>query len=74
MRWLIDDSIRYKQSGSFEDVVYAVRYCFEETGSSCIEGQHKQSIINKLNELNIDRVDTWESFYNKKWTTFIKIK
>ena len=40
----------------------------------CIEGQHKQSIINKLNELNIDRVDTWESFYNKKWTTFIKIK
>ena len=40
MRWLIDDSIRYKQSGSFEDVVYAVRYCFEETGSSCIEGEH----------------------------------
>ena len=40
MKWFIDDSIRYKQSGSFEDVVYSVRYCFEETGSSCIEGQY----------------------------------
>ena len=35
MRWLIDDSIRYKQSGSFEDVVYSVRYCFEETEEHC---------------------------------------
>lgn len=40
MLWFIDDSIRYKKSGSFEDVVYAVRYGFEETGSSCVEGQY----------------------------------
>ena len=45
MLWFIDDSIRYKQSGSFEDVVYSVRYCFEESGSSSVEGQYNTVAI-----------------------------
>ena len=34
MLFIINDTFRYKSSGSLDDVIYAIRYEFEDSGSS----------------------------------------
>jgi len=34
MKFIINDSIKYTSSGSLDDVIYSIRYAFEDSGSS----------------------------------------
>mgnify|MGYP006238836537 CR=1 FL=1 len=43
----------------------------KKTGVLCIEGQHK-NLIESIQEINDKEIEVWESFYNNKWSTFLK--
>lgn len=36
----------------------------------CVSGKHKLAILDRIN--GFENIECWESFYNNKWTTFIK--
>ena len=40
-------------------------------GVMCISGRHKD-LVDKVDEIHERDFEFWESFYNEKWTTFIK--
>ena len=39
---------------------------------TCISGKYAE-MINNVNEIEYLNIEAWESFYNNRWTSFIKI-
>ena len=49
-------------------------YKSKKVGVFYIEEKFKNDLIKKLEELAITKFEIWESFYNNKWTTFLRRK
>ena len=47
--------------------------CFpsKKPGVICITGKHKK-LLRKVSEIDEKGYEIWDSFYNNRWTTFIK--
>ena len=52
MKFIINDSIKYTSSGSLDDVIYSIRYAFEDSGSSAHDTQLNSELYRYFDHLD----------------------
>ena len=85
MKFIVNDSFRYDSSGSLDDVIYFVRYCFEESGSSAHDtllnyasrreflslDQATSDDFTEYNSVTTSSIKSWiQNWYGGSWGTY----